>query len=160
MSRRRIAAVMVAGLVLLGVLFWEFGVPVVKYDLSALGVPGWVVIEYSNPACPALEESWRRRAIRVDESRYVCTSSASFDGWTRSEFRGSSGQNVAEEIRQETTTQVNGCGPRVSAFFYGSEAALVAEYERSKADPTFEDPVHTLVRRHHPECESTGSTGN
>jgi hypothetical protein len=44
------------------------------YTLAAGTEPGWVIVEFENPGCPALPKDLIGRSIAVPSSRYVCSS--------------------------------------------------------------------------------------
>lgn len=51
------------------------------YTLAAGTEPGWVIVEFENPACPALPKDFLGRSIAVPASRYACTSEKLRLGW-------------------------------------------------------------------------------
>ena len=120
-----------------------------SYVLAEGSKPGWVVLEFENPKCPAMESGWLGRDFFLPESGYLCTSSPIDGGYVYERYyllRDNGRRehlDIGKEIhgRSGLNLTLEGCRLTATVFRYDG------------ADGAWDSGE--FIREHHPECRGT-----
>ena len=121
-----------------------------SYVLAKGSKPGWIVVEFENPGCPAMENGWRGRDFVIPESGCLCTSSPIDRGYVYDRYYrigddgGGDRLEMGKQIHARSGLNLTLEGCRVTAIVFRYDAAGGTTWDSG-----------AFIRERHPECRGT-----